>query len=114
MTWQVDGDAIMLAGGKTPDPSPDPGSDQEWADQCAAAVNAAIETMLNGYTVASPSNAEDELTRAALLDGLEFFRAKDARFGVLNVGPDGEPVRVATNLLWSVPVIARYATPGMG
>lgn len=81
---------------------------------CAAAVNAAILTRLNGYSVSSPSQAEDELSRSALLDGLEFFRSKDARFGVLSVGPDGEPVRVAVDLLWSVPVIGRYATPGMG
>lgn len=114
MTWEVDGDTIMLAGGKTPDVSPSTGDDQWWADICAAAVNAAITTALNGATVASPSDAEDELTRVAILDGLEMFRAKDARFGVLSVGPDGEPVRVATNLLWSVPVLARYATPGIG
>lgn len=114
MTWEVDGDSIMLAASKTPDPTPDPGSEQEWADICAAAVNAAITTRLNGVTVTSPSDAEDELTRTAVLDGLEMFRSKDARFGVLSVGPDGSPVRVAVDLLWSVPVIARYATPGMG
>lgn len=110
MTWAVDGGAILTAASKA-SPSTE---ESDWADVCAAAVNAAIETRLNGYTVDSPSNAEDELTRAAVLDGLEFFRSKDARFGILSVGPDGEPVRVAVDLLWSVPVIARYATPGMG
>ena len=110
MTWETSGSDILTAADKG---SPTAG-ETAWAADCAAAVNAAIETRLNGYTVASPSNAEDELTRSALLDGLEYFRSKDARFGILSVGPDGEPVRVAVDLLWSVPVIARYATPGMG
>ena len=110
MTWEVDGDAILTAASKD-NPSTD---EQDWADLCAGAVNAAIGTRLNGYSVEAASNAEAELSRSALLDGLEFFRSKDARFGVLTVGPDGEPVRVAVDLLWSVPVIARYAVPGMG
>lgn len=110
MTWETTADAILTAGGKPTTA----GADKDWATLCAAAVNAAIETRLNGYTVEAASNAEAELARSALLDGLEAFRAKDARFGVLTVGPDGEPVRVATDILWSVPVIARYATPGIG
>ena len=114
MTCEVTGDAIMLAAGKTPVVTPPAGSEQAWANTCAASVNAAIETRLNGYTVAAASNAEAELTKSALLDGLEAFRSKDARFGILTVGPDGDPVRVAVDILWSVPVIARYAIPGIG
>ena len=113
MTWEPTGDTIMRAASKTPATST-PGSEQEWAEICAADVVAAIETRLNGYTVAAASNAEAELTKSALLDGLEAFRSKDARFGILTVGPDGDPVRVAVDILWSVPVIARYAIPGIG
>ena len=112
MTWEVSGTDITDAAlGSAATPSADQAA---WATTCAAAVNAAIETRLNGATIDSPSNGEDELARAAVLDGLEFFRSKDARFGILSVGPDGEPVRVAIDLLWSVPVIARYAAPGIG
>ncbi len=110
MTWATSGSAITTAAGKA-SPTAD---ETSWAATCAAAVNSAITTRLNGYTVVASSDAEKELTRSALLDGLEFFRSKDARFGVLTVGPDGDPVRVAVDILWSVPVIGRYAIPGIG
>jgi hypothetical protein len=112
VTWTVSGTDITDAAlGSAATPSAD---QVAWSAVCAAAVNAAITKRLNGYVPATASLAEAELTRSAILDGLEFFRSKDARFGVLSVGPDGEPVRVATDILWSVPVIARYATPGIG
>ena len=112
MTWTVSGTDITNAAlGSAATPT----SDQTaWATLCAAAVNAAITTRLNGYTPANGSRAEAELARSAVLDGLEYFRSKDARFGILSVGQDGEPVRVATDILWSVPVINRYAVPGIG
>lgn len=110
MSWIITGPDITDAAGK-PSPSTE---EAAWATKCANAVNAAIATRLNGYVVEDDEAADLELRHSAVLDGLEAYRAKDARMGILSVGPDGEPVRVSTDILWSVPVIGRYATPGMG
>lgn len=112
MTEFVDGEAILAQalGSSTPT---DANTDR--ADICAAAVNAAITTALNGYEVEADSEAEAELTRAALLDGVAAYQAFDAPSGVLNVGPDGSPVRLPVDILRaSKPAIGRYAIPGIG
>ena len=108
MTWNTSGAAIVAALGTT-------GVDATWAGQCAAQVNAAIETALNGYTVAAAGLAEAELTRTALLDGIAANKDRDALHGILSLGPDGEIARIGSDVVrWSRPVIARYAIPGMG
>lgn len=107
MTWQTSGSAIVAALGTT-------GVDSTWAGQCAAQVNSAITTRLNGYTVAASSDAEKELTRTALLDGIAAYKDRDAPHGILSIGPDGEVARVGSDVVrWSAPVIARYAVPGI-
>lgn len=109
----VDADAILTAVGKPGLTDPDP--DAVWAGQCADAVNAAIETALNGYDVVADSAAEAELIRCALVDGQGAYMDRDAPQGVLTVGPDGAPVRLRADVLRScVPVIDRYAIPGIG
>lgn len=90
-------------------------ANEDRAELCAGAVNAAIGTALNGYEVAVDSAAEAELTRAALLDGVAAYQAFDAPSGVLTVGPDGAPVRLPVDVLRACrPVIQRYAIPGIG
>lgn len=107
----VEGSAILAQAGKG---SPTQ-ADEDWADICADAVNAAIETALNGYTVAADSAAEAELTRCALLDGVGAYMDRDAPQGVLMMGPDGQAVRLRADVLRAcVPVVARYAIPGIG
>lgn len=92
-----------------------PSQDQtDWATLCADAVNAAYETALNGYDPASPSAAEDELSRAALLDGIAAFKDLNSPYGILSVGPDGDAVRVGYDVIRAGrPVIDRYAVPGI-
>lgn len=108
MTWQTTGAAIVVGLGTT-------GVDAAWADLCAAQVNAAIETRLNGYSPATDSAAEIELTRTALLDGIAAYKDRDAPHGILSVGPDGEVARTGSDIVrWSAPAIARYAIPGIG
>jgi hypothetical protein len=107
VTWETSGSAIVAALGTT-------GVDSTWAAACAAQVNAAIETRLNGYVPAALSNAEDELARTALLDGIAAYKDRDAPHGILSIGPDGEVARVGSDIVrWSAPVIARYAIPGI-
>lgn len=105
------GAAILAQAGKgTPT-----AADTAWADICAAAVDAAITTALNGYTVVALGPAALELTRCALADGVGAYMDRDAPQGVLMVGPDGAPVRLRADILRvSVPVVARYAIPGIG
>ena len=110
MTYPTTGAEILTAAGKG---SPT-AEETAWAAACALAVNAAIATLLDGFTVTAGENPDDELARSAILDGVEAFRAKDARMGILSVGPDGEPMRVSTDILWSIPVIRRYVMPGIG
>lgn len=109
----VTGAEILVAVGKPGLVSPDP--DAIWAGKCADAVNAAITTALNGYVVVADSAAEDELIRCALIDGQGAYMDRDAPQGVLNVGPDGAPVRLGADVLRACrPVIGRYAIPGIG
>jgi hypothetical protein len=107
MTWEVSGPDIEAVIGT--------GADTAWAATCAAAVNAAYTTALNGYVPASPSDAEDELTRAALLDGVTAYKDRGSPYGILSVGPDGEEVRVGYDVIRAgFPAIYRYAIPGIG
>jgi hypothetical protein len=91
-------------------------AEQAWATTCAAAVQAAIDTRMADVTVEASSDADDELQRAAVIDGVAAYLAKDAPQGVLNVGPDGAPVRVSADVLRAcVPVIERHhPTAGIG
>src|SRR5689334_20839589 len=107
MAWAVSGADIEAVIGS--------GADSDWADACAAAVNAAYTTRLNGYDPASPSNAEDELTRAALMDGVAAYNDRKQQYGILMVGPDGDAIRVGYDVIRTGgPVIDRYAIPGIG
>lgn len=107
----MDGAAILAQAGKA---SPSQ-ADEDWADICAAAVNAAITRRLNGYVVVAASAAEAELTRCALIDGVGAYLDRDAPQGVLMVGPDGQPVRIRADILRaSEPIVAGYAIPGIG
>lgn len=112
MTWETSGAAILaqVLGSSTAT-----AADTTWAGLCAAAVNAAAETGLNGYVPAAASNAEAELARAVLLDGIAAYKDRDAPAGVMSVGPDGAPVRLRPDTLRAAwPVIRRYAPPGIG
>ncbi len=111
MAWAVSGTQITTAVGI----SAPTAAEITWAASCAAAVNAAITTRLNGYTAAVASAAESELARAAILDGAAAFRDLDSPHGVLNLGPDGAVVRTGSDVLRaSIPAINRYALPGIG
>jgi hypothetical protein len=105
VAWQTSGAAIVAALGTT-------GVDSSWAATCADAVNAAVTTRLGSY---SPSaDAEDELTRSALLDGVAAYKDRDAPHGILSIGPDGEIARTGSDIVrWSNPVINRYLLPGI-
>ena len=110
MPW-VEGSAILATAGKA-NPST---ADEDWADLCAAAVDAAITTRLRGLVPAAASAAESELLRAAMQDGLGAYMDRDAPQGILTVGPDGSPVRVRPDILRAcVPVLERYTLPGIG
>jgi hypothetical protein len=88
--------------------------DSDWADACAAAVEAAIAHRMADVTVDPGSNAEAELTRAALQDGAAAYIARKAPHGVIVVG-DGDATRLGADLVRSLePVFRRYALPGIG
>lgn len=92
-----------------------PTADQTtWAGQCADAVDAAIVTRLDGYTLTA--DGEDEMEVAALTDGAMLFKSKASPFGILSYGPDQETVRIGSDALRTVlPVIYRqHSTAGIG
>ena len=111
MTWTVAAADILARAGVT-----SPTAEQTArATAAAAAVNSAYTTRLNGYTVAAASDAEAELTRAAQLDGLAAYRDFDAPHGLLNIGPEGDVIRVGADIIRAGhPAISRYALPGIG
>jgi hypothetical protein len=107
----VDGPAILAQAGVAAPTA----NDTAWATICASAVDAAIATRLGTFVVAVGSAAEAELTRAALMDGVGAYADRDAPHGVLSLGPDGQTVRLGSDVLRaSIPVIHRYVMPGIG
>lgn len=112
MPTYVTGAEILTAAGVD---SPDTDA-QTWADDQAAAVQAAIDTRMEGVTVDPDSDAYDELHRAAIIDGVAAYIAKDAPQGVLSSGPDQTPVRLGADILRAcLPVIHRHhPTAGIG
>ena len=88
-------------------------ADTAWATTCAAAIEGALTTMLNGATLTASGTAE--LNRAALMDGVGAYVDRDAPHGILSLGPDGEAVRLGADVLRaSWPVVRRYTLPGIG
>jgi hypothetical protein len=73
------------------------GAEQTWAGLCAAAINAAIDTALEGNTPTTEGSAE--LTVSALTDGAALFNSKAAPNGVVSFGPDQEVVRLGADIL---------------
>lgn len=86
----------------------------EWADACAAAVESAITSRLNGAVIVDPSPALDELTVAARLAAAEAFKRKEATFGVTGFSDlQGAAIRVARDYMDGVkPLVDRYRIVG--
>lgn len=90
--------------------------EEEWATLCAAAINAAITTKLNGAIIVTPSEAFDELTASAHIAGAEAYKRREAVFGLTGYGDvDGSAIRVARDYIDGIaPMIARYGRgPGI-
>lgn len=110
MTEWVTADTILRRAGA---PAAPPADDLEYAEICAAAVNAGLDERLDGVEVLVPLPAE--LVLVAQLAGVEAYKRREAVFGVTGyVDLQGAAVRVARDYLdgWR-PVIARYATLGI-
>lgn len=108
----VTGDLILAAAGVTDDGPTGP--NQVWADKCAAAIEGAIATRLEGQTPSAGN--ESELIVAALTDGHALYLTRKAPSGIANLGPDGDIVRLGADALRALkPVIARvHETAGIG
>ena len=108
----VTGDLILVHVGKTDDGPTGP--NQVWADKCAAAIEGAIATRLEGQTPSAGN--ESELIAAALTDGAALFNTRNAPSGVQSLGPVGDVIRLGADSLRALrPVIARiHETAGIG
>ena len=108
----VTGDLILVHLGVTDDGPTGP--NQVWADKCAAAIEGAIATRLEGQTPSAGN--ESELIVAALTDGAALYNTRDGPSGIVNIGPDGDIIRLGADSLRALkPVIARvHATAGIG
>jgi hypothetical protein len=109
MEW-VTATAILTRSGAPSAPSP---ADLEYADLCAAAVNAGIDDVLEGAGV---TGAEPEILWVASNAGVEAYKRREAVFGITGyVDLQGAAIRVARDYLEAQrPILARYATPGLG
>ena len=115
MTAWVTGAAILTqAGVKAPAPA-----DSEWADACAAAVSAGLDSRLDGATWPTPPIEPPELPAeliwAALTAGVEAYKRREATFGLTGyVDLQGAAIRVARDYLEAIaPIVERYATRGL-
>lgn len=104
--------ATILAHAQVPTPS---AADTAWATVVAAAVEATIAHAMTDVTVDPGSDAEAELTAAALNDGAAAYARRDAPHGVLSMSPDGQTTRLGADIVLNLrPVFRRYGVPGIG
>jgi len=112
----VTGDQVIafVLGGKIPTTE-----ETDWADACAAAVNAGINQRLGSAAAAivDPSPAFSELSVLARIGASEAYKRKEATFGLTGYSDiNGAAVRVAKDYLEGVrPIIDRWGSgPGIG
>jgi hypothetical protein len=111
MEYVTGADILGYVGVVTPSPA-----ETEWSDAVAAAVNAAIDTRLNGAILFDPSSALDEVKVAARIAGAEAFKRREATWGLTGYSDlEGNAIRVAKDYLAGVaPMIDRHsAGPGI-
>ena len=89
----VTADLILahVAGSGTPSTDP---ADEDWAELCAAAIEAIISDRLDGTTPSA--GFEARIIPAAIQDGSALFISRSSPHGVLNIGPDGDIVRLGS------------------
>jgi hypothetical protein len=107
--------AILTLSGAPSSPSPE---DEEWAELCAAAVNAGLDHVLEDGIAAVPptvTGTEPELLWLARMAGVETYKRREAVFGITGyVDLAGAAIRVARDYLEAQrPILARYATVGI-
>lgn len=91
-----------------------------WAAACAAAVSAAIDTLLaDDHELAGidPDGEEwAEITRAATVAGVYAYKQRDAPLGVSTFSDlEGAAIRLARDYIDAIrPILDRYARPGIG
>jgi hypothetical protein len=108
--------AVILARSGAPSsPSPD---DEEFAELCAGAVNAAIDSVLADALAVNPPlvvGTEPEILWLASMAGIEAYKRREAVFGITGyVDLQGAAIRVARDYIEAQrPILARYATVGI-
>jgi hypothetical protein len=118
MTEWTTAAVILARSGASSSPSPD---DAEFAELCAAAVNEGIDHVLEGSVyvnplVEPPPPLPSEVVWLASMAGVEAYKRREAVFGITGyVDLQGAAIRVARDYLEAQrPILARYATPGIG
>lgn len=117
MTEWVTAAVILTRSGAPASPSPD---DEEFAELCAGAVNAAIDHVLEGSTwvnplIEPPPPLPPEVVWLASMAGIEAYKRREAVFGITGyVDLQGAAIRVARDYIEAQrPILARYATVGI-
>lgn len=113
MTEWVTAAAILGGSGAPSSPSP---ADEEWAEMCAAALNAGIDDVLSDTLAdGTVTGTEPEVVWLARIGGTEAYKRREAVFAITGyVDLQGTAIRVARDYLEGVrPILARYASPGL-
>jgi alpha-L-fucosidase len=89
--------------------------DTAWAGKCAAAIEAIIAERLDTANVTLSAGVEAQLQVAAESDGAALFASRKAPHGILNIGPDGDVVRLGSSAVRALePIFLRQVGPGIG
>lgn len=88
--------------------------DVAWADVCAEAVEGAIASRLDDGAFTPTASQEAQLVAAARQDAAALYVARKAPHGVLNIGPDGDEVRLGAAILRACEPILFRINPGIG
>jgi hypothetical protein len=116
----VTADELLVQSGAYGDPSAATPADRTWAELCAQAVSEGLDARLIGAIwpgyLDEPPRLPAELRWGALGAGVESYKRREATFGLTGyVDLQGAAIRVARDYLEAIaPLIARYATVGLG
>lgn len=109
----VDGAAVLqhVAGSGSPSAAT---PDEDWADTCAAAINAAIKARLDDGALTPTTDQDAELEAGALNDAAMLYQSRKSPNGLVSFGPDGSVVRQGSALLRTCDAILYRISPGIG
>ena len=109
--WVTGAEVLTHVGNTSPT-----AADTAWSAACAAAIDAEVIHHLGDSTIADDDTSGLALAIkvAARTDAAALYQTRKAPHGVLELGPEGEAVRLGANDLRALTPVLYRVSPGIG